>query len=464
MNFLEREESDLKGIFNRFKKRDFKGTEGQAIKNSSFQLATTLIAKAGSLIFTIIIARMLLPELFGLYTLALSTIILFASFSDFGLGSALVNFISKSLVEKSFPKAKTYFIKLLKYKLILVILASLVLLSLAYYVSNVYYNKPIFYALLAGGIYLPVVSLLGFIETAFKANNNFREPFFKEFLFQVLRLIFVPLAIFLFLKGTFSNEAIIAGVIIILAFSYFLTLIFLVIMSKYNLGFLKVKKDRLTNVENKSLKKFILPLTATALSGVFFGYIDTIMLGHFVTGEFIGYYGSTFSLIGAGSVIIGFAGAALFPIFSRLKGQKLEKAFKKTFNFILIISLVSAILSFFLAPIIINIVYGQEYSSSIILLRIFSLLLIVLPLTGIYDSYFMSQERTKIIAILLVGTTIVNIVLNYVFIVFGLKFGMMQAVIGACIATIISRYIYFFGMKFCRQRSQFKEKNNGLKL
>jgi len=458
MNFLEREESDLKGIFNRFKKRDFKGTEGQAIKNSSFQLTTTLIAKAGSLIFTIIIARMLLPELFGLYTLALSTIILFASFSDFGLGSALVNFLSKSLVEKSFPKAKTYFIKLLKYKLVLVILVSLVLLALAYYISNGYYNKPIFYALLAGGIYLPVVSLLGFIETAFKANNNFREPFFKEFLFQVFRLIFVPLAIFLFLKASFSNEAIVTGIIIILAFSYFLTLIFLIIMSRYNFGFLKVKKDKLTKVENKNLKKFILPLTATALSGVFFGYIDTIMLGHFVTGEFIGYYGAAFSLIGAGSVIIGFAGSALFPIFSRLKGQRLEQAFKKTFNFILILSIVGAILSFFLAPIIINIIYGQEYGSSIVLLRLFSLLLIALPLTGIYDSYFMSQERTKILAILLISTTIINIVLNYFFIVFGLKFGLMQAVMGACIATIISRFIYFFGMMLCRKRSQFREK------
>jgi len=460
MRFLEREESDLRGIFNRFRKMDFKGTEGQAIKNSTFQLSTTLISKAGSLIFTIIIARMLLPELFGLYTLALSTIILFISFSDFGLGSALVNFLSKSLVDKSFPKAKTYFIKLLKYKVILVILASFVLLALAYYISNGYYNKPIFYALLAGGIYLPIVSLLGFVETAFKANNNFREPFFKEFLFQAIRLIFVPLAIFLFIKSSFSNEAIITGTILVLAFSYFLTLIFLIIMSKYNLNFLKAKKVKLTSIENKNLKRFIIPLTATALSGVFFGYIDTIMLGHFVTGEFIGYYGSAFSLIGAGSVIIGFAGAALFPIFSRLKGQKLEKAFKKTFNFILIISIIGAILSFFLAPIIINIIYGQEYSSSIILLRLFSLLLIVLPLTGIYDSYFMSQERTKILAILLISTTIINIVLNYFFIVFGLKFGMMQAVIGACMATIISRYVYFFGMRFCRKRRQFKEKSN----
>ena len=43
-NFFEK-------ILNRFKKRDFSGTTGQAIRNSSYQLAQTLIFKFGSLIF-----------------------------------------------------------------------------------------------------------------------------------------------------------------------------------------------------------------------------------------------------------------------------------------------------------------------------------------------------------------------------------------------------------------------------
>ena len=90
------EKQEIKDLFIRFKKRDFKGNTGQAIKNSSFQLAITLIAKIGSLLFTIIIARMLLPELFGLYGLALSTIALFLGFSDLGIGSALITFLGKT--------------------------------------------------------------------------------------------------------------------------------------------------------------------------------------------------------------------------------------------------------------------------------------------------------------------------------------------------------------------------------
>ena len=72
----------LKNIFFRFSKADFSGTGGNLMKNSSYQLAQSLVLKFGSLLFTIIIARMLLPDIMGLYNLALVTIILFFSFSQ----------------------------------------------------------------------------------------------------------------------------------------------------------------------------------------------------------------------------------------------------------------------------------------------------------------------------------------------------------------------------------------------
>ena len=62
---MEKEEADIKDVFYRIKSRNFRGIEGQAIKNSTFQLSTTLAAKAGSLIFTIIILSlvfMILPN------------------------------------------------------------------------------------------------------------------------------------------------------------------------------------------------------------------------------------------------------------------------------------------------------------------------------------------------------------------------------------------------------------------
>ena len=73
-------------------------------------------------------------------------------------------------------------------------------------------------------------------------------------------------------------------------------------------------------------------------------------------------------------------------------------------------------------------------------------------MAGIYDAYLISQKKTKVIAWLLVGTTIVNIILNYLGITYGLQFGMFEAVLGACFATIISRIIYFVGVWIFRKK------------
>ena len=107
-------------IWKRMKKRDLKGNSGQLIKNSSWQLATSLTAKIGSLVFTIILARLMLPEIYGLYGLTLSTILFMGIFSDFGIGTALITFLSKTL-DKNPQKAKGYFYLLTKYKILLII-------------------------------------------------------------------------------------------------------------------------------------------------------------------------------------------------------------------------------------------------------------------------------------------------------------------------------------------------------
>ena len=451
MDFLERGSAEMMGIFHRFKNRDFKGSEGQAIKNSTFLLLTTIVAKVGSLLFTIIIARMLMPELFGLYSLALGTIVLFAGFSDFGISSAMVTFVAKSLGKNDPEKAKAYFAKLIKLKYLIVLLTTLVLLGAAYFVATNYYNKPIFYALLVGGLYLPISSLLGFFDGIFRATNKFNLILIKEVLYQFLRLSLVPLAIFFLLKTSMKENLLLAIIIFMLSICLGISLGVLVFFSKNKISFLKSKEKKLTFFEKKNLIKFTLPVTFIVLSGVFFGYIDTLMLGHFVTGEFIGYYAAAFSLVASVSAIIGFSSGALFPIFARLKGKKLETGFRKTRLITFLISLAAAIVTFFLAKCLVLIAYGKDYLTSVFLLEIFTIFVLIGPIISLYEAYFTSQERTKAIAILLIITTLINIVLNILFITYGLRFGMYEAILGAAIATLISRGIYLLGLGFWKK-------------
>jgi O-antigen/teichoic acid export membrane protein len=444
--FIKEEEKDLSNIFHMIRKWKFKGYTGLAVKNSIYQFSTTLIAKIGSLIFTIIMARLLLPELFGLYSLALSTILVFSVFSDLGVSNALIVFLSKGI------KKKSYYNKLLKLKLKLLFLSSLILLLVSYFVSNYYYDKPIFYALLAGAIYILFGGLTGFLESGFKALNKFKQPLINEIIFQILRFSLIPLLTLYLLKISASNEIIIFYIILIVSFCYFLRLLFLWIISKKQFTFLIDKKEILSLNEEYKLKKFILPLSAMALSGVFFGYTDIIMLGYFVSEKFIGYYSGSFSLITAASTIIGFAGAALMPIFSKLKGARLKRGFRKSTSISVLISIFSFIFVLKFSSIIIKIVFGNAYLQAVPLLKLFSVLLIIIPLNSIYQTYFISQKRTKILAKLLILSSILNIIFNYIFIKYVLSFGEFYGIFGAGIATIFSQILFFVGLWVFKER------------
>jgi len=96
---------------------------------------------------------------------------------------------------------------------------------------------------------------------------------------------------------------------------------------------------------------------------------------------------------------------------------------------------------------LIKIIYGNPYLGATIYLQYLSLILISFPLIALYQSYYTYQKQAKKLSILLVSATILNIILNYFFINIGLSWaGMNGAVLGACTATIISRYGYLGGL------------------
>ena len=442
---LKKEESDMKEILKRIRKRDFSGNTGLAIKNSIFQFSTTFVGKIGALFFTIILARLLLPELFGLYSLALSTILIFTSISDFGVGNTLIRFVSKALGKKNKKRARAYLIYLGKIKLVLVIVSVFILILTSKFISNVYYQKPLFLALLAGVFYIIFLQITTFLVSILQASNYYRGIFYKEILFQIVRIILVPLAVLVSLKYSFSDETLLFLIILFLSISYLFVSLFLWKSPLKKVTFIREKKSELTLRYRKKINNFLLIVSVMVLSGLFFSFIDKIMLGRFVSGEFIGYYSAALGLVGALSSLAAFS-IVLFPIFSRIRAKKLERGMKKAFRAIFTMGISLFLITLLSAPLAILIIYGPEYSPSINILRLLSLLIITLPLIGLYSSYFLSKGKPKIIASLLIVSTVINIFLNYILITSLLKYGQMAAVYGASVATILSQFLYLFGL------------------
>jgi PST family polysaccharide transporter len=227
--------------------------------------------------------------------------------------------------------------------------------------------------------------------------------------------------------------------------------IFIFILSKKKIEFLKTRISKTNKNENKKIRHFTIGLSAITLSTLFFGYIDMIILGRFVAPSFIGYYSAAFSIIASSAIILVFTNV-LFPIFSRLGGKRLKRAFDKSFRIILTFSIFLFLFILFFAPLIVKIIFGNEYSLAVPLLRLFSLLAISLPLTELYNIYIISRGNTKEVRRLIFISIIMNIVLTYLFIRWLLNYSQFMATVGAAMATIISRYFYLVGLIIVKKK------------
>ena len=437
INILKKEFKDIIGII---KLRNFKGNKGIAIKNSFFNLSKTLIAKIGGLLSVILLARFLMPELFGIYSLVMATIFIFISFADLGISSALVRFVSRALGKKDPQKAKGYTKYLFKLELILVLIIIGFSIFSAKFIANNYYHQPLFLPLIIGSLYIFSLPLTTFLESIFFSVGKFKEPVNKEIIFQVFRLIFIIIILF-FIKKSLPEEFLIFLIVFSIALSSFLGLVYLFFAAKKKISFLKTKLKKIKKNERKELKNFMIPLTIIGISGLFLGNMDIIMLGYFVRSEFIGYYSAVLFLIGSFTALLSFS-VVLFPIFSRLKGIALNKALKKSVNATLIISGCLIILVIIFSPFIIKLIYGSDYINSIILLRILAFSFIPTSIIAIYNSYFISKGRTKLVAQLLIPISILNIILNYVLITILLKTSSLAASIGVAGGTVVSLSIH----------------------
>lgn len=436
---------DSLNVLGRFWRRDFSGNSGDVLKNSIIQLIFSLILKVGALLFTIIIARILLPETFGLYTLALGTITLFSAFSDLGIGSILINVVAKAHEKKS-KKENAYYVFLLRTKLVISLICIFILAISAYFLANHYYQKPIFLALLAGSFYILITGLVNFYTQLNQAVNRFKPGLYKEIIFQILRLIFIPLVIISVIH--LADEIVIFSIIFGLSICYLVPLVYLIKVSP------KLRRGKKLERKDKSkLISLILPLSSTIVSGAFLGYVDMVILGRFVSSLSIGYYASALSLVGAMAAIVGFLGGVLLPLFSKLStnSSKLDLVFHRILNVIATFGILGIIAVQIAPGLIILVTYGPPFLPAIVFLRFFSILLIIDTITAVYTSYFIAKEKQKTLFKSLVISTALNIILSLSLVSYLIQFSEIYACLGAVFAMLISRALNLFILYLSRK-------------
>tara|TARA_Y100000034_G_C6883913_1_gene405536 strand:- start:332 stop:1843 length:1512 start_codon:yes stop_codon:yes gene_type:complete len=419
-----------------------------AIKNIFYNTSSNFIAKFSGFILSILLARILLPELFGVYTLVLSIVILAFSLSDLGITETSIKYISEAFGKNQKTKAFLYFSYFFKITLFLVLVITVFLLLFSQTIADHLFKKPeIFYPLLFAMIFTAINSILGIFRGLFYAMNDLKQiPLIYIILYSskiILSLIVLMI---------FSGIAAISAVFIAFSISSLLTLTFMIILIKRkNFKFFVKKKLKF---DNKNILNYLGYMTMANISILIFGSVDVLMLGRFVESAYIGYYQVAFGLIASLTAIISFS-FVLLPIFVQVHSERLKKGFLKVLRYLSIISIPAIIGLLFISQDVISLIYGLEYSQAAIVLNVLAPLLFIRPIMDLYSSLFKAKNKIKFIAITLIAALILNIVLNYILITNLLEFGQKFAILGVAFATTISRIFYLL-IIIVKTKSQFK--------
>jgi len=421
------------------------------VKNSFWNFITLLVNRIGALIFTVLLARFLLPKGFGIYSIVLSTSMIFYTFADLGVNQALLKYVSSSLA-KDKKRVASYYRYLLKIKFSLILASSFILLAAAYPLSAYIFNNiELFPLFLIASAYVFIFSLENFYGQLFFSIEKVNYYSTKEAIGEFLRII-LALFVFFFIASSFH----LIGIFLTLILSSLFLLAFSVFYTKKLCPIIYSHPEK--DIQKKNVLKFVGFLTIASISSVFFSHIDSIMLGIFLPEEYVGYYRAAFSLVVGLISFISFPNAILLPVFSKLDKSRIQTILNRTFNYMSILSIPAIFGIFILGNYFIELIYGASYLPATILLKILSLLAFPTAGIGLIVSVFSAEEKPEIFAKLIVIACVLNIVLNFVFIKLFLTISSDWATAGVAIATLISWFFYFFASVF------FSKKNLQIQL
>ncbi|MDI6810221.1 MAG: flippase [archaeon] len=397
----------------------------KVLKNSIYNSSRVIVSGVGGLIFTFILARLLHPELFGIFHLALAVGFLLLTFADLGINGTVVRYVSYALGKKDETLARSYFMYLGKLKFLLTIISSLSLALLAKPLAFYVFHKPaLFLPLEIVAIFLFLWSLLDFIDYTFVALQKFKYPTIRHSIYEGARLALVPLFVFL----GFS----VYGALVGLCLAVFLALLVLFYFLTKKHPFL-LKGDTV-RIDRKRILRFLGYLTFGSVAGVVFAYVDSIMLGIFMAVEYVGFYRAGYNIVFTFAGLITIT-TVLFPVLTQIEGAELGNAFKKVFKYSSLLALPAAFGLIFMAEPIVKVMYGEEYLPAVLPICFLSLLIAAAPME-FFSVLFNAKEKPEYPARLIIVSSVLNVALNYFLI---LRFG----VSGAAIATVISRYFNF---------------------
>jgi O-antigen/teichoic acid export membrane protein len=378
-----------------------------------------LLSKMIAFITTIYLARIILPEGFGIVGYSTAFVSYFLLFVDFGFDVISVKHIAndKSLISK-------YINNIISFR---ILLASIIFIILLIIVSLLNENLVVKIAILITGGNLFVQALS--TEFVFQATEKIKYLSIKVVAKNILILLFV----LLFVKD-FSDVLIVVGISVVANL-----ILNIWLLKKYNDFFNKYKwmfnKEFLRKLFVESF-----PLIISSFMISIYYNLDMVMLGNMKNQADVGVYNAAYKIFMIGLIPLASIIRVFLPSLSKVKNPFILRRTIKNYGILMFGSgIVISFLIFTTANSSINFIFGSEYTNAIFPLMILALNILVISVNIFFGNPLTVWGKQKEYSIAITFGAVANIFLNILLIP-------KYSINGAAFATFLSEVVVFIGV------------------
>ena len=384
-------------------------------KNTSFLLISQIISYIFTFFITMYAARYFGASIFGIWSIALSITGIFGIFADLGMSTLMVREISRNLSARDKYISNIFFMK---------IILSILTFGLIIIIVNIIGYPEI----VKNIIYIVTISVIigsfsGILSAIFQANEKMEYISLSTIMSSMIVLLGTAFMIYYNLSIVFFAFINVVSTGLVSAY----------IIIKYIQKF-PIPQFRIDFSFWKPVLKESWPFGITALSGMLYNYIDSIMLSVIQGTEVVGWYSAAYRLMMITLFIPNAINMAIFPVMSQFytsSKNSLKLMNEKYFKYMIILGVPLGVGVTILADKIILTIFGPGYSQSIIALQILIWTIILAFAGAPFVQLLQSVNKQHIITKISTISVITNVLLNLLLIPF-------FSYIGASFATLIA--------------------------
>lgn len=384
-------------------------------KNMSWLVISQIITSICGFIWTILMARYLGVNDYGIFGFATSLTGMLAITMDLGISTHIVRHIATDY--DSAPKYLGNAIPLKSIFSVGTIILTLVILIL------MNSNELVITITMLFTLELIIKTFIGLLNGYFQAFEKGKYQGIGNTILNTLTLIFILITIF-------TNLGLIG-----IAVSYILANL-VALVYEYNVLTKHVTKPKL-EFDKEFCRKITLVSLPFAVTGILYTVyysIDVVMLTNIVGNYATGIYNATYKLISVLTLFYGVYTAVIFPVMSRFfKNDEslLLISFEKSIKYLMMITIPLATATVFYSGDIIHLIYGYEYNAASSVLSILIWTVCFLFISGACNTLLNASHKETTVTRIYAIAAVFNVIMNF-FLIPYLSYN------GAAITTVLS--------------------------